>query len=105
LQKHENVQAKSNKHYSTPTAEQMKKQFITNLCQWDAYGRGFSKSIVAIHIPLLVSGSKVGDYPSVSAIQFQFLDVTCFIEENVLSHMYVLPHIQCIYIAKSIFAD
>jgi len=30
------------------TAEQMKKQFITNLCQWDAYGRGFSKSIVVI---------------------------------------------------------
>jgi len=48
LQKHENVRATSNKHYSTPTAEQMKKQFITNLCQWDAYGRGFSKSIVAI---------------------------------------------------------
>jgi len=36
-----------------------------------------------------------------SAIRFLFLDLTCFIVENMLSHTYVLRNIQCIFIAKS----
>jgi len=31
-----------------------------------------------------------------SAIQILFLDVTCFIVENVLSHTYVLPKIELV---------
>ena len=34
-------------------------------------------------------------------IRFLFLDLTSFIVENVLSHTYVLPNIECIFSAKS----
>jgi len=36
-----------------------------------------------------------------SAIRFVFLDLTCFIVENVLSQTCVHPNIDCIFKAKS----
>jgi len=36
-----------------------------------------------------------------SAIRFVFLDVTCFIAENVFSHTYLLPDIESIFRVKS----
>jgi len=36
-----------------------------------------------------------------SAIRFLFLDQTCFMVENVLSHKYVLPNVERIFSAKS----
>jgi len=36
-----------------------------------------------------------------SAIRFVFLDLTCFMVENVLSHTYVHPNIDFIFRAKS----
>jgi len=38
---------------------------------------------------------------ALSAIHFPFLDLTCFIVENVLLHTYVFPNIECIFGAKS----
>ena len=35
------------------------------------------------------------------SIRFPFLDLTCYIVENVLSHTYVLPNIECVFSAKS----
>ena len=37
-----------------------------------------------------------------SVIRFLFLDLTSFIVENVLSHTYVFPNIECIFSAKSL---
>jgi len=51
-----------------------------------------SDTIIPLPIPVLVV--QVGDYlPVSSAIRFLFLDLTCFIVENVLSHTYVFPNI------------
>jgi len=36
-----------------------------------------------------------------SAIRFLFLDLICFVVENVLLHTYVFPNIECIFRAKS----
>jgi len=36
-----------------------------------------------------------------SAIRFLFLDLTCFMVENVLSRTYVLPNVERIFSAKS----
>jgi len=35
-----------------------------------------------------------------STIRFLFLDLTCLLLENVLSHTYALPNVECIFGAK-----
>jgi len=74
--------------------------FITNLHQWDACGRGFSDTIIRLSIPVLVVQVRV--YPPVLRLPFDFFfDLNCFIVENVLSHTYVFPNVQCIFSVKS----
>jgi len=49
-----------------------------------------------------VSGASRRLSSSVSpAIRFLFLDLTCFIADNVHSHTYVFSNIECIFSAKS----
>jgi len=69
-----------------------KEQFITNLDQWDACGRGFSDTHSFLNTS--VSGSKLEARLSSSissTIQFLFLDLTCFVIENIcaLTHVCV----------------
>jgi len=52
-------------------------------------------------MPVLMVASRRLSSIVLSAIQFLFLDLTCFIVENVLSHTYVFPNIKCIFSAKS----
>jgi len=49
---------------------------------------------------LVVSSRKLWSGVS-SAIRFLFLDLICFMLENVLSHTYVLPNVDRIFSAKS----
>jgi len=78
-------------------------QCIIDLCQWDAFGRSFSDTVVALSIPVFSISSKSETIAQclLSAIRFLFLNLTCFMAENVLSHTYVLPNIECIFSAKS----
>jgi len=50
-----------------------KEQFITDLCQWDACGQGFSDTIVSLSIPVLVEASRRLSCSFPSAIWFLFL--------------------------------
>jgi len=52
-------------------------------------------------MPALVVASGKLSSSVLSAILFLFLDLTCFIIENVLSHTYVFLNIECIFSAKS----
>jgi len=51
-------------------------------------------------VPVVVASSTLSS-SVLSAIWFLFLDLTCLIIENVLSHRYVFPNIKCILSAKS----
>jgi len=47
---------------------------------------------------MLVVGSRRLSSIVSSTIRLLFLDMTCFIIENALSHTNVLPHIECIFV-------
>jgi len=62
--------------------------------------RGFSDTIIPLSVPVLVV--PVGNYCPVFRLPFNlFSDLSCFIAENVLSHEYMFPNIECIFNAKS----
>ena len=80
-------------------------QFIANLYQWDALMKICHKlatfrTIVSLSISILVVANQ-RQLSSWFAIRFLFLDLISFIAENVLSHIYVFPNIECIFSAKS----
>jgi len=83
------------------TQQQNATYYIQTSVRWDACGRGFLDSIVPLSMPVLVVASQRLSFSVLPAIGFLFLDSTCFIVENVLSHTYVLPNIECIFSAKS----
>jgi len=64
----------------------------------DACDRGFSDTIVLLSIPMLVVASWRLSSSVPPAIRFLFLHFTCFIVENVFSHVPISKHI---FIAKS----
>jgi len=63
-----------------PALTNGKWQFITNLYQWDACGRGFSDLIVPL--PMFVVASRRLSFSISSMVWFLFPDLTCFVVEK-----------------------
>jgi len=55
-------------------------------------------TIVPLSIQVLVVASRRLSSSVSTALPFMFLDMTCFIIENVLSCTHVLPNLECILV-------
>jgi len=73
-------------------------QVITDLYQCDFWLKllWHDRSFNNTNMLVIVTSRRISS-GVLSAIRFLFSDLTCFVVENVLSHTYVLPNIECIF--------
>jgi len=75
------------------------KQFITNLYQCNACGWSFPDTIIPFNNTNMLVAACQRLWSGVSsAIRFLFLALTCVMVENVLSHPYVLPDAERVFV-------